>query len=67
MLHAAVLSFRHPATEEELRFESPMPDDLRAIIDQLGEPLTGTYPDEFLERYPGLAGDLTAVPSNRLV
>ena len=27
-LHAAVLAFRHPATAEAVRFESPWPDDL---------------------------------------
>ena len=26
---------------------------------QLGEPIDGDYPDEFLERYPDLAGDVT--------
>lgn len=34
---------------------------------QLGEPLTGTYTPEFLARYPELAGDLTAAPSDTLV
>jgi 23S rRNA pseudouridine1911/1915/1917 synthase len=39
VLHAAELSFRHPATGEEMHFASPLPDDLRAVIDQLGEPV----------------------------
>jgi 23S rRNA pseudouridine1911/1915/1917 synthase len=38
MLHAAELSFRHPASGDELRFESPMPADLRDVIEQLGPP-----------------------------
>jgi 23S rRNA pseudouridine1911/1915/1917 synthase len=39
MLHAAALSFKHPATGEEMRFESPLPDDLRRVIEQLGAPV----------------------------
>lgn len=31
-LHAAVLGFKHPITGEELRFESPLPDDLEALL-----------------------------------
>lgn len=42
MLHAAALSFRHPATGDELSFESPLPADLRAIIDHLGPPTDHT-------------------------
>jgi 23S rRNA pseudouridine1911/1915/1917 synthase len=34
-LHAAVLGFRHPITGQELRFESPLPDDMRALIEIL--------------------------------
>jgi 23S rRNA pseudouridine1911/1915/1917 synthase len=37
-LHAAVLGFRHPATGEPLRFESPPPADmakLQALLDEL--------------------------------
>jgi len=30
-LHAAVLGFQHPVTEELMRFESPMPDDITAV------------------------------------
>jgi 23S rRNA pseudouridine1911/1915/1917 synthase len=33
-LHAAVLGFRHPAGHE-LRFERPLPDDLREALVQL--------------------------------
>lgn len=35
MLHAWKLSFPHPVTGEQLSFEAPIPDDLRAIIDCL--------------------------------
>ncbi len=34
-LHAAVLGFEHPVTGERLRFESPVPDDLRAALSDL--------------------------------
>ncbi len=34
-LHAAVLGFRHPATGENLRFETPPPADLAALIADL--------------------------------
>jgi 23S rRNA pseudouridine1911/1915/1917 synthase len=34
-LHAAVLGFRHPVTHEELRFESPLPDDMEALLTTL--------------------------------
>lgn len=32
-LHAATLAFDHPVTGERLRFEEPLPDDLRAVLD----------------------------------
>ena len=35
-LHAAELGFVHPVTGEELRFSSPLPDDMRELIDELG-------------------------------
>ena len=35
-LHAAELRFRHPRTGEELRFEAPLPDDLRAVAEWAG-------------------------------
>ena len=35
-LHAAVLGFAHPVTGEVLRFESPLPPDLRALDAALG-------------------------------
>lgn len=34
-LHAAVLGFRHPITGEDLRFETPPPEDLRELIERL--------------------------------
>ena len=34
---------------------------------QLGEPLDGEYPPEFLARYPELAGSVQPIPSHRLV
>jgi len=34
-LHAAVLGFDHPRTGEALRFESPLPADMRALLDAL--------------------------------
>ena len=34
-LHAAILGFRHPVSGEELRFESPIPDDMAALIEIL--------------------------------
>ncbi len=35
MLHAAELGFVHPATEREMRWEKPMPDDMRAVVRSL--------------------------------
>jgi 23S rRNA pseudouridine1911/1915/1917 synthase len=35
-LHAARLGFRHPSTGDRLDFESPLPADLRAVLDALG-------------------------------
>jgi 23S rRNA pseudouridine1911/1915/1917 synthase len=35
MLHAASLGFRHPANERPLRFEEPLPDDFRALLEHL--------------------------------
>lgn len=32
-LHARLLAFRHPTTEELMRFEAPHPDDLRQLLD----------------------------------
>jgi 23S rRNA pseudouridine1911/1915/1917 synthase len=34
-LHAARLSFSHPTRREEVTFESPLPDDLRAVLVRL--------------------------------
>jgi 23S rRNA pseudouridine1911/1915/1917 synthase len=35
-LHAATLGFEHPVSNEMLRFEAPMPDDMKALIAALG-------------------------------
>jgi 23S rRNA pseudouridine1911/1915/1917 synthase len=35
MLHAAELGFVHPATEQAVRWELPMPDDMRTVIERL--------------------------------
>ena len=35
MLHAAQLGFVHPATEREMRWEQPMPEDMRAVVERL--------------------------------
>ncbi|MGQ0628766.1 MAG: RluA family pseudouridine synthase [Phycisphaerales bacterium] len=34
-LHAAMLSFRHPATGVPMQFEAPLPPDLRRLLDDL--------------------------------
>ncbi len=35
MLHAAELGFVHPATEQEVRWEAPIPDDMSAVLRRL--------------------------------
>jgi 23S rRNA pseudouridine1911/1915/1917 synthase len=35
MLHAAELGFVHPATEREMRWEQPLPDDMQAVLTRL--------------------------------
>ena len=35
MLHAAELGFVHPATQREMRWTSPIPDDMAAVIQRL--------------------------------
>ncbi len=34
-LHAQALAFAHPVTGEALRFESPLPEDMAAVLDEL--------------------------------
>jgi 23S rRNA pseudouridine1911/1915/1917 synthase len=34
-LHAAVLGFKHPTTEKRLRFESPLPEDMKTFLTHL--------------------------------
>lgn len=36
-LHAAVLGFKHPVSGEEVRFEAPLPGDLKRLINYLKE------------------------------
>ncbi|HEY5076721.1 MAG TPA: RluA family pseudouridine synthase, partial [Acidimicrobiia bacterium] len=36
-LHAGMLGFDHPVTGERLRFEEPLPAELREVLDHLGE------------------------------
>lgn len=36
MLHATALILRHPRTGEEMRFETPLPDNFTAMLDKLG-------------------------------
>lgn len=38
MLHAAVLGFEHPLTRQRLRFEQPMPEDMREVLSRLRRP-----------------------------
>ncbi len=35
MLHAAELGFVHPATNEQMLWKSPLPDDMQAVLDSL--------------------------------
>jgi len=43
-LHAAVLGFRHPATDAALRFEAPLPADMAGLLDRLRASPAGTTP-----------------------
>ena len=36
-LHAAYLSFRHPSDNREIVFQSPLPEDLQAVLNELKE------------------------------
>lgn len=40
-LHARELGFIHPTTKEEMRFESPIPDDMQEVIDRWRKYITG--------------------------
>ncbi|MEJ7616430.1 MAG: RluA family pseudouridine synthase [Pyrinomonadaceae bacterium] len=40
-LHAERLAFRHPASDQELRFKAPLPADLTEFLDFLREPNDG--------------------------
>jgi 23S rRNA pseudouridine1911/1915/1917 synthase len=41
-LHAARLGFRHPITGSRVEAESPLPADLRSVLDALGDPDSGS-------------------------
>jgi 23S rRNA pseudouridine1911/1915/1917 synthase len=43
-LHASELGFTHPETGEWLEFSAPLPDDMAALLQQLGEPDHGSVP-----------------------
>jgi 23S rRNA pseudouridine1911/1915/1917 synthase len=34
-LHAGALGFRHPASDEQLSFEAPLPTDMQQLVDAL--------------------------------
>ena len=34
-LHAARLAFKHPSDGRRMEFESPLPDDLQRVLDEL--------------------------------
>ncbi|WP_370400879.1 RluA family pseudouridine synthase [Sulfitobacter sp. JB4-11] len=36
-LHAAVLGFTHPVSEQQMRFEAPLPEDMQQLLDMLPE------------------------------
>ena len=40
-LHAARLAFAHPADGRRMEFESPLPDDLQRVLDELTEQIHG--------------------------
>jgi 23S rRNA pseudouridine1911/1915/1917 synthase len=48
-LHAASLGFRHPRTGEDLRFESPPPADMAAVIERL----EAGFPEQPVSRLTG--------------
>lgn len=35
LLHAGIIGFKHPATDEYLEFEAPLPEDFEAVLDTL--------------------------------
>jgi 23S rRNA pseudouridine1911/1915/1917 synthase len=36
-LHASAIEFKHPATEETVKFEAPLPQDMQTLLDMLRE------------------------------
>jgi 23S rRNA pseudouridine1911/1915/1917 synthase len=43
-LHASRLAFRHPSTGRAMAFESPMPDDMRSLVERLRRQARGVAP-----------------------
>ena len=39
-LHATVLGFRHPVTDETVTFEAPIPDDMASLLDKIRVPVS---------------------------
>ena len=36
-LHASTLEFKHPTTEEMVKFKAPLPEDMQHLLDMLRE------------------------------
>jgi 23S rRNA pseudouridine1911/1915/1917 synthase len=45
MLHATALGFRHPATDQLLRFDEPLPEDFLSVLERL-RALAGEEPED---------------------
>lgn len=45
-LHARVLGFIHPSTGEKVRFESPLPEDMRTVVERWENYTANRRPDE---------------------
>jgi 23S rRNA pseudouridine1911/1915/1917 synthase len=43
-LHAAELGFEHPQTRKAMRFEAPIPQDFRGVLDALRLPAPSHVP-----------------------
>ena len=48
-LHARTLGFVHPTTGQQMDFTSPLPDDLRLLIEKWRNYISGTTQDTFAE------------------
>jgi 23S rRNA pseudouridine1911/1915/1917 synthase len=49
VLHAQTLGFRHPTTGKQMDFTSPLPDDMRQLIEKWRAYIHGTTADTFTE------------------